>query len=42
MSVATTWMTLKVPPALLVYQRAAERAEMLVLGAFVGLAVCLQ
>ena len=36
MSVATTWMTHRVPPALLGYQLVTGLAEMLVLGAFVG------
>lgn len=36
MSVATTWMTLRIRPALLVYQLSTGLAEMLVLGAFLG------
>lgn len=39
MSVATTWMTHRVPPARLTYQLATGLAEMLVLGATVGLMV---
>ena len=37
MAVATTWMTHRVPPALLAYQLVTGLGEMLVLGAFVGL-----
>lgn len=37
MSVASTWMTQNVPPALLGYQLATGLAEMLLIGAFVGL-----
>ena len=37
MSVATTWMTHRVPAALLGYQLVTGLAEMLVLGAFLGL-----
>ena len=37
MSVTTTWMTHRVPPALLGYQLLTGLAEMLVLGGFVGL-----
>lgn len=37
MSVATTWMTHRVPASLLAYQLATGLAEMLVLGGFVGL-----
>ncbi len=36
MSVATTWMTLRIRLALLVYQLSTGLAEMLVLGAFLG------
>lgn len=36
MSVATTWMSLRIRPALLVYQLSTGLAEMLVLGAFLG------
>lgn len=36
MSVASTWMTQNVPPALLGYQLATGFAEMLVVGGFVG------
>ncbi|MEJ2001363.1 MAG: hypothetical protein P8X77_08205 [Maritimibacter sp.] len=36
MSVATIWMTQQVPPALLQYQLATGLAEMLILGAFLG------
>ena len=39
MSAATTWMTYRVPPALLVYQVLTGLAEMLALGAVVGLLV---
>ena len=39
MSVATSWMTHRVPLALLVYQLLTGLAEMLVLGAAVGLLV---
>ena len=39
MSAATTWMTHRVPPALLAYQLVTGLAEMLVLGAVVGLLV---
>ncbi len=37
MGVATTWMTQQVPLGLLGYQLAAGLAEMLILGAFVGI-----
>jgi hypothetical protein len=37
MAVASTWMTQNVPPALLGYQLSTGLAEMLILGAFVGL-----
>lgn len=37
MSVATTWMTHRVPPALLVYQLVTGLGEMLALGAVAGL-----
>ena len=39
MSAATTWMTHRVPPALLAYQIVTGLFEMLVLGAVVGLLV---